>query len=241
MSAGTEADTWETDITFDDATTNHLYIKATDKAGNISEIKDISLKVDVTAPLVTVTSHSGNIYTNAGSDLIITGTYYDNESGVEGKPLQFTIGETVLNSGDVLVTRTGNNFTATMKKEALVSGQLSITGTDNAVTDDPAESGNKKTIKPCTIIVDTEEPEIKGLALELSNSAAVYKKAGTGSTSDVYYLNSTDNPTLKISGTATDNALFKKLELLISATGHADISDETEDSSWDFDGINLTD
>ena len=241
---------WNADVTLNGTdTTRHLYIKATDKAGNATNpIKNITLKMDLNAPTLTVASSGANslsnvVYVNKESDLVFTGTYSDgtDESGLT--PLKFKIGDELLPSSSVTVTPdvesetyTGT-YTATINKNALANGLLKVIGTDKA--------GNVKEVSPCTLIVDTVEPEVNELSLAMDNSSLVHKKAGTTTIPDVYYISRTSGETLTskltISGTATDDYLFEKITLQITGEGQTTITQTpVTTQSWSFTNIDLS-
>lgn len=228
---------WNADITFEgEGTEKHLYFKATDKAGNVSDVRDITLNMDVNAPTVTVKSTgenslSGNVYVNKENNITFEVTYSDGtgESGVV--PLEFKISDAPLSSTDVSVTKAGNIYTVVINANALASGQLTVIGKDNAT--------NTKEVTACTFIVDTVKPEINGLTLSMSNSSNVHKKAGSETTEDIYYINRSSTATLTITGAATDNYEFENITLRITGTGQSEIERNSSDSSWSFSGLNL--
>ncbi len=227
---------WTSFIAFDDAApVKHIYFRATDKAGNKSEVKAVTLQIDVNAPKLTVSDLSGNKYVNKQNDITINGTFFDGVAESGTASLTFTIGDTVLPESGVTVTQNGNDFTAVIKKQALDTGALTVTDSDIA--------GNITEVTPCTFIVDEEEPEINEINLSMSNSTPVYKKAaGASLPVDTYYIcrtsGDTNSAALTISGTATDHNAYKNIELSVS--GHADANYESSASSWNFSGLDFS-
>jgi len=244
MSDGSAANTWESSITFDDAATaKTLYFKASDAAGNESEVKSINLQIDVKAPTLTVLNNDGTVlggnkYVNKKNDFEFKGNFTDgvNESGIS--KLEFKIGEeTITNKVTVIYNKDaeGNydgTYTAKIAKAALADGMLTVTGTDIA--------GNKTEKNACTFILDTIAPVINIESLIMvdgSDRRSAYKDSTTGK----YYIRNTKDGKLTIKGTATEQNEFEKIVLSITGAGESNnISEDSENSSWEFANINLS-
>lgn len=234
---------WESFIAFEaSSTTKHLWFQATDRAGNKSEIEHVQLQMDVNPPTLTASGISGNKYVNKQSPVEFTVNFYDgsNESGIPAlnqNPLKIKIGDTELPPQAFIVSpaATENNYNVSIAEVSLASGALTITGTDVAT--------NKTELVLCTLIVDVKAPDINSLTLTMENETPVYKKAAdeTNAT-DTYYINRNPNKNSKltISGTATDDYLFEKIELLIAGQGlTTPISLNSTSSTWQFDNLDL--
>ena len=229
MSASEEADKWTSTITFEGSGRNKkLYLKAIDKAGNTSDVKEVLLNIDTGLPELTVSGLSGNVYVNKTENKTLTATYYDNENESGITPLQFVIGQTDITSKVSCVQKTDaegsltNEYDITIPKEEFVSGLFKVIGTDKA--------GNKNEVECCTFIVDLNPPVIKDIAITKS-----YKK----SDSEFFIRNNTDGA-IKISGIATDDNVFEKITLTISDGQQEPITLESTQSSWSFENINLS-
>ena len=240
---------WESFIAFEaSSTTKHLWFQATDKAGNKSTIEHIQLQMDVNPPTLTASGISGNKYVNQQSPVTFTVNFYDGngESGIPAlaqNPLKIKIGDTELlpQAFTVSPAATENYYDVSIAGASLADGALTITGRDIATNE------TEKVL--CTIIVDTAEPQINNLTLTMSNTTAdtktVYKKAASETLArDTWYINrgNTKTATLTITGTATDNFLFDKINLLIAGAGLTSsiTRSSTSASEWtEFSGISL--
>lgn len=112
-------------VQLDDGENQKFYVKAFDKAGNSSEVKEFSVKIDTVVPELTlikskigsaeIKNASGTEYYNGESEIVLYGSYSSSKSGVRG--LEFTltpdngsaspISPTVLYSTDTLVNGDG--------------------------------------------------------------------------------------------------------------------------------------
>ena len=254
MAANSEQENlWNSNITFDgEVLTKDLYIKAVDLAGNESEIKHFELQIDLKAPALNVEVLNlknevveGNLYVNGKNSVNIRGTYSDAESGA--LPLKFTIDETDITESVTItpVNEAQGTFSAVIAKTALKSGTFKVIGKDNAE--------NEIEVDATTIILDTEDPEIKELSLfmqktegENTVSKQAYKKVNAESDSNArYYIRNKKDGKLNISGTATDNIAFDKITLNISGikienSEPVEIELESIETAWSFDNIDLS-
>lgn len=208
---------WTADISFTDtAVVKTFYLRAIDKAGNVSDIKTETIKMDTSVPVLKDVSLSGNIYVNKEKDITFTCTYTEgstdtNESGLND--LQFKIG-----NGNY-ETITPNGTTYTIPKSAIgAGGLLTLKGSDKAT--------NEIYVMPCTFIVDTTKPEVKDIKL-----TSAYKKAE----GEYYFCRKNDDglatSALIIEGSATDNGgAFDKIELYLNNVKKA----EKTSSPWSF-------
>lgn len=261
---------WTSNINFEGSgLEKKLYIKATDLAGNESEIKEYTLHIDLTAPELTVevldkdgNLAEGTLYVNGKNNITVRGTCSDDDSGMS--ELRFKIGNQDITEKVSVNYYTDENrtteskleayseekakeikaFSAVVDKTGLASGMLTVIGPDLALNE--AEEGS------CTIILDNKIPEFKDVSLIMKKveneneiSKAAYKKPDTNPIE--YYIRNTKDGKLTISGMAADNIGIEKVMLSISGKKKindveqpANISEETTDSSWSFADIDLS-
>ncbi len=243
MSAKEQANQWTSTITFEAAGEQKLYIKAIDKAGNESEVKEVHLKVDTVLPVLEVTAGpEGNIYVNKTVNKSFTVTYYDEASGIEkdettGKPnLIFCIGSTDISNKIECSQKTDaqgnliNEYDITIPKDEFVSGLFKIIGTDVA--------GNKTEVDRCTFVLDEKAPEIKNISIsqtkdDVTNQA--YKKSDSE-----YFIKREAGGEFTISGIATDDNVLKSVALSITDGTHTYAPASSDASSWSFANIDFT-
>ncbi len=232
---------WTANVTFTgNSTSKEIYIKATDEAGNDSVEKHFTLKIDVHAPTLTISGLSGivhvnnnaNASANADGNNLFTVTvneYSDgaNESGT--KDLVFYIGTTPLVCASYAIDQVAGVTEYSFDKTDIPSSndpqQFKVDGEDNA--------GNKVTKDICSFIVDTTDPEINDISLAMTGGS-VYKNTATGD----YYIRNTQDGTLTISGTVSDD-YYDHIELKLNGATPAGVNPVTT-ASWSFTGINLS-
>lgn len=231
---------WTANVTFTgNSTSKEIYIKATDEAGNDSEEKHITLKIDVHAPTLEVSGLSGIVHVNntadatansgAGNDKVsvTVDTYSDGTSESGTKPLKFYIGSSEITPADT--TESAGSTIYAFNKTAIPPSndpqQFKVVGEDNA--------GNKVTKDICSFIVDTTDPEINDISLVMTGGS-VYKDTATGD----YYIRNTQDGTLTISGTVSDD-YYDHIELKLNGTTPSGVNPVTT-ASWSFAGINLS-
>lgn len=230
---------WTANVTFTgDSTSKEIYIKATDQAGNDSVEKHFTLKIDVNTPALSVSGLSGIVHVNntenatansgTGNNLVsVTVDSYSDGTGESGtKPLKFYIGSTIIIPAEATETAgvTVYKFNKTDIPSSNDPQQFRVVGEDYA--------GNMITKDICSFIVDTENPEINDISLVMTDGA-VYKDS-----SGDYYLRNTQDGTLTISGTVSDD-YYDHIELKVNGTTPAGVSPITT-ASWSFTGINLS-
>ncbi len=230
---------WTANVTFTgDSTSKEIYIKATDQAGNDSVEKHFTLKIDVNTPALSVSGLSGIVHVNntenatansgTGNNLVsVTVDSYSDGTGESGtKPLKFYIGSTIITPAEATETAgvTVYKFNKTDIPSSNDPQQFRVVGEDYA--------GNMITKDICSFIVDTENPEINDISLVMTDGA-VYKDS-----SGDYYLRNTQDGTLTISGTVSDD-YYDHIELKVNGTTPAGVSPITT-ASWSFTGINLS-
>ncbi len=238
MSAEDQANQWSSTITFADAGEQKLYIKAVDKAGNESEVKEVSLKVDTVLPVLEVTQGpEGNIYVNKTVDKAFTVTYSDSASGTV--PLQFMIGNTDVTEDVVCTQKTDSEgaptdeYDITIPKDEFVSGLFRIIGTDVA--------GNKTEVDRCTFIVDQKAPEIKNISITqvkvIDESTQTYETTQAYKNADDEYYIKRNGGTITISGIATDDNVLKCVTLSVTDGTNTltPAASGSDPSSWSFD------
>ena len=239
MSADDQANQWSSTITFADAGEQKLYIKAVDKAGNESEVKEVSLKVDTVLPVLEVThGPEGNVYVNKTVDKAFTVTYSDSASGTV--PLQFMIGNTDITQDVVCTQKTDSEgestdeYDITIPKEKFVSGLFRIIGTDVA--------GNKTEVDRCTFIVDQKAPEIKNISITqvkvIDESTQTYETTQAYKNAEnEYYIKRVVGGKITISGIATDDNVLKSVALSVTDGEHSltPAASGSDPSSWSFD------
>ncbi len=199
------------------AGTNYISLTAWDNAGNKLVIDNKIVKVDMTAPSVSI-DDAGGVLTNCSQDIEASGTFSDDASGVEKIDVIIKNGETKV-------------CTITSGKPLTEYGKLdldTVNGTWSLLIDADHESkwctkatlgtnpdiyvtiidkaGNYKEQKLSDIVIDMDEPD-----LEIARPAAESKV----------------NKKIKISGTSYD---ANKLDKVTVKWQKGDI--EEDDSSW---------
>lgn len=240
--------------------TNALYIRAKDKAGNIKYFDgttangvlsnspvSINVKIDTSAPVLHISSYkigdlaavtdiaSSKIYVKDGITLKVSGTYKDDQSGIDTNSLAFEFGTMpapVVTKDD---TTTPPSWTATYTIDKTKSlGELIVKTQNNA--------GIETQVTPFEIILDNEYPLLKTISLSTnSTNTEVYKK------SDIeYYVNNTkqfgteQTPEFTIAGISTDNKGVAKVTLYEgTGTSKTKIAEKT-DSDFSFTGLDWT-
>lgn len=240
--------------------TNALYIRAKDKAGNIKYFDgttangvlsnspvSINVKIDTSAPVLHISSYkigdlaavtdiaSSKIYVKDGITLKVSGTYKDDQSGIDTNSLAFEFGTMpapVVTKDD---TTTPPSWTATYTIDKTKSlGELIVKTQNNA--------GIETQVTPFEIILDNEYPLLKTISLSTnSTNTEVYKKSDTE-----YYVNNTkqfgteQTPEFTIAGISTDNKGVAKVTLYEgTGTSKTKIAEKT-DSDFSFTGLDWT-
>lgn len=155
-------ETWTTRTNFDSGSTDTdviytpyfesennivFYVRATDNAGNISGVKKTNIKIDKTAPTLTISNSSGGSWTNDRIDVDVTSS--DVYSGV--KNIQFSY------DNETWTTRTNFESGSTLNKaiykpyfESAQNKVFYLKTTDNV--------GNVSTVKSTNIKIDKTKP-----------------------------------------------------------------------------------
>ena len=147
---------------------NEVSLVAVDKIGNKSAAKVCKIYIDTEAPTI-MPSSTDTILTNPTSttDLTVTGTVIDNPENAAGvKSIDFSIkiGNTEYKSTDtnpkITGSYTGENWTATIKKEVFdgaASGSYTVYAT---AIDNAGSKGNSQTTNVAVINFDTTPPTV---------------------------------------------------------------------------------
>ena len=241
-----------------EGSSNSLYIRAKDKAGNIkyfdgttangvlsSSPVSINVKIDTSAPVLHVNSYkigdlaavtdiaSSKIYVKDGITLTVSGNYKDEDSGINSSSLAFEFGTMpvpVVTKDD---TTTPPSWTATYTIDKTKSlGELSVKTQNNA--------GIETQVSSFEVVLDDEYPILKTISLSTdSTNTAVYKKSDTE-----YYVNNTKpfgtasaTPKFTLAGISTDNKGVAKVTLYEgSGTSRVKVAEKT-DSDFSFTGL----
>lgn len=217
-----ETEMWEFKATASGFTagTNYISLTAWDNAGNKLVIDNKIVKVDMTAPSVSI-DDAGGVLTNCSQDIEASGKFSDDASGV--KEIAVTIngsnisenekpviesGKARTKFGEIILDQENGTWSLLIDadheskwctKETLgTNPDITVKITDNA--------GNYKEQKLSDIVIDMDEPE-----LEIARPAAESKV----------------NKKIKISGTSYD---ANKLDKVTVKYQKGDI--EEDDSSW---------
>lgn len=196
---------------------NYVRLVAYDNAGNPSEKKEIEVQVDMTAPTVSM-DEAGGVLTNCSQDIISSGTFSDDASGVEkivvtinGKGTNkytITSGESLTKYGKLTLDEEKGEWNLLIDADHADKWCTQATlGTNPdiyvTITD---KAGNEKNQKLSDIVIDMVEPE-----LEIARPAEENKI----------------NKKIKISGTAYD---ANKLDKVTVKWQKGDVA--SDDSSW---------
>ena len=181
-------------------------LRATDAAGNTKESTTVkTVNIDTTAPTLTVTQNT-NRYVQEGSSVTVTGTYKDEESGVD--QLTFKIGDTPITP---TVTYSNDSWEAVFTPTT--DGKFSVQG-KNLAGDLTTE------VKPFDITIDSERPVNTNVKLEEvkgSGENTQTKNAYQNTTNSKYYVNNTDK-SFKISGISSDDTGIESVTLEVTNT-----------------------
>lgn len=224
----------------DSATAHNLYFVAVDNAGNVSDIVHRVVKVDKSAPVLTVNYKKGSAtltspYVKPGDTITLEGNYSDPHSGVD--PLEVKLGTTDYSSS---VTTSNGTWSATIHPTINDGGRFTVKGKNKANLGETETSTFELT-------VDGERPNFVNLKLKDSSDTEAYMNGST------YHINNTSG-TFKVTGTATDNYGVEKVKFSVINTADttktitiADIDNpsgswEREISGWSVwtDGATVT-
>ena len=223
-----------------------LYIKAIDNAGNVSTVKEITLKIDSTQPELSVVCYktqgtsraysSKSVYVN--KPITIYGKYNDGLSGItvlkfysgtSTSPLSVTpfYYTSVINSENDISGLTPVDFTAdstaikswSVTIDAPAAGIFRVCGEDKA--------GNEVSDSSFTFVKDIAAPELT--ITSLTNSGKPYQSGTT------WYIRNKTDGAVTISGTTIDTAI-DHTELTV--TGLAPVS--KTDANWSYTISDMT-
>ena len=146
-------------------TSNYLVLVAEDYAGNrkadapTTEVPYYSINKDTTAPKIT--SDSSLIFTNANTNLTVSGTASDSESGIRNVTVKIdeTIGGTKIEFNQVVKPGADGKWSVEIPGSTfagITSGSLSV----YAIASDNAGSGNQKQISAASVTIDNQGPEV---------------------------------------------------------------------------------
>lgn len=217
-------------------------VRATDVAGNISNITEKTVNVDTSAPTLTAVSYSydgdsvvaktDSVYVNGEKTLIVYGTYEDDDTGLQA--LEIALGTAPVSGTGVTVKYSAEAMTGitppaanTFNLFSTYSGSTNTTKTikswmleftPNADGDLKLNGKNRinKAAQECkafTIVKDDEDPQLTNVTL-----VGAYKPEENVET---YFINNkvTD---FKLNGVSTDNIGLESLT--ITLTNSADTS-----------------
>lgn len=237
-----------------------LYIKATDKADNDSDIKELPLKIDSGSPVIVAKYYKagtqgqfgtfgGNAYINntkASEVMKVWGQCSDSVSGIAG--LEAYIGSTKItgltfkySSSALPVDESAlGDFSETC--DSIASWYVEIPTTkftsDGALTIKALDNaGNSTTAQQTTtVVIDTKEPAIQSSSVIIAETTTGAKtSAYRYSESDseiVYYVNNLSGKTFQISGSSTDDYGISATTITINGVNH----DASNAQSWNFSG-----
>ena len=217
-------------------------VRATDVAGNVSNITEKTVNVDTSAPTLTAVSYSydgdsvvaktDSVYVNGEKTLIVYGTYEDDDTGLQALEIKLGTnavsgtGVTVKYSAEAMTgitppaANTFNLFStysaSTNPTKTIKSWMLEFT--PNADGDLKLNGKNRinKAAQECkafTIVKDDEDPQLTNVTL-----VGAYKPDENVET---FFLNNT-NTDFKLTGVSTDN--IGPESLTITLTNSADTS-----------------
>lgn len=217
-------------------------VRATDVAGNISEISEKTVNVDTSAPTLTAVSYKYNgddvvaktdsVYVNGSKKLIVYGSYEDDDTGLQA--LEIKLGTAAVSGTGVTVKYSASAMNGinppaetTFKEFSDFSGSTNTTKTiktwmleftPNADGDLKLNGKNRinKAAQECkafTIVKDDEDPQLTNVTL-----VGAYKPDENVET---FFLNNT-NTNFKLTGVSTDN--IGPESLTITLTNSADTS-----------------
>ncbi|MCQ2591188.1 MAG: Ig-like domain-containing protein [Treponema sp.] len=200
-----------TDFVTSTATANNtIKLVATDKAGNVSDAKEYTVKVDLGKPELSAMKYklgddeesaiSGTLYMNAEQALTLSGSFDDALSGVDSVKVQFTEAKTVVATLD----KTTKKWTVSLTKDelkALAGGDSPEDVSLSPVVTATDKAGNSKDYT-ISMKIDVTNPTLP----VPSYSPTVTEKVDDVST--VYV-----NGIISISGTASDTTGIKEITL----------------------------
>ena len=227
---------------------NKLYIRVSDRAGNTtSPASPYTVKIDASVPELTV-DDAANRYVQSNSSVTVTGTYKDEQSGVD--KLEFKLGNNKI-TDDVSVTYSADNNSFknydeitdknTIKYwEALFTptadGKFAITG-KNIAGDATSE------LKAFDITIDESAPVNTNVKLEETKDGVT--KEAYKDNAGIYYINNSSaaGKSFKISGYSSDDTGIKSVTIQVVniADAASSLTPEMEGTltKWSFnlDGI----
>lgn len=256
-------------VSFSRGEGQRLFIRLKDKAGNTvyynTNNAPIVVNIDPTAPDLstlyyqvgegTITSAGGTAYVNGTASVKIWGTYSDSESGVN--TLTVKLGSTPITAAPQYSDTT---LAESAINETSVSG-LTYSAYDATKAKDykfwkleftPASAGkievegsnlSSKTASdsPFRITLDQTLPNIKNdrVMVDAENDIEAYSVTLTGETEKRWYINSTKNTSLTISGVSTDNVGVDTVSLVLKKNDGTEIKakdDQNNDIDWPYSG-----
>ncbi len=269
-------------VSFSRGEGQRLFIRLKDKAGNTvyynTNNSPIVVNIDPTAPDLstlyyqvgegTITSAGGTAYVNGTASVKIWGAYSDTESGVN--TLTVKLGSTTITAAP--------QYSDTALEESAIN-ETSVSGLTYAAYDatkakdykfwklefTPASAGkievegsnlSSKTASdsPFRITLDQALPNIKNdrVMVDAENDIEAYSVTLTGETEKRWYINSTKNTSLTISGVSTDNVGVDTVSLVLTKNDGTEIKAKDAQnndidwpysgdvSEWSFENINLS-
>ena len=195
---------------------NKLFVRATDKAGNVTYHKLSAgtpdcdtIKIDGSAPELTVSSNQ-TVYVKSGDPITVSGTYEDPHSGVND--LTFNIDGTAI-TPTVTYTPVANGAdTWTTSFVPSISGKLGITGHNKAGL-------ATSELKAFDIMIDTSAPQNSNVkfgaykGLNPQTNEPISEEAYLKPADSKYYVN--NNKDFVISGVSTDDTGIKSVTLKV--------------------------
>lgn len=256
-------------VSFSRGEGQRLFIRLKDKAGNTvyynTNNAPIVVNVDPTAPDLstlyyqvgegTITSAGGTAYVNGTASVKIWGVYSDSESGVN--TLTVKLGSTTIPAAP--------QYSDTVLEESAIN-ETSVSGLTYAAYDatkakdykfwklefTPVRAGkievegsnlSSKTASdsPFRVTLDQTLPNIKNdrVMVDADNDKEAYSVTLTGETEKRWYINSTENTSLTISGVSTDNVGVDTVSLVLKKNDGTEIKakdDQNNDIDWPYSG-----